>query len=49
MAYEAQGVRCMFVAPYCLEHAEKVEREQHGVPAAGPALSDEAVKIEGVR
>jgi hypothetical protein len=45
MAYEGQAVRCMWVAPYCDEHP--------GVPgaifAAGPALSKEAQKIDGIR
>lgn len=41
--------RCMFVAPYCAEHAADIEVDHGGVPAAGPALADEAQLIEGIR
>lgn len=49
MAYEGLGVRCMFVAPYCDEHAEDVARHSGAIPAAGPALSEDVRGIEGVR
>jgi hypothetical protein len=39
----------MFVAPYCPEHAADIEVDHGGTPAAGPALSEEAVAIEGIR
>lgn len=41
--------RSMFVAPYCDDHAADIEFDHGGVPAAGPALCDEARKIEGIR
>lgn len=39
----------MFVAPYCDEHAAKVQAEQGAVFACGPALCEEAREIEGIR
>jgi hypothetical protein len=38
----------VFVAPYCDTHTAQVEQEG-AVPAAGPALSADASKIEGIR
>lgn len=38
----------VFVAPYCDTHTTEVEQEG-AVPAAGPALSVDASKIEGIR
>ena len=41
-------VQCHYVAPYCDEHAESV-RAEGGLPASGPALSEAAEKIGGIR
>lgn len=49
MAWSMLSGRSMFIAPYCDNHAAEVETEQGGVPASGPALSDAAAKIEGIR
>lgn len=40
---------CVFVAPYCVAHGDALVQEGRGVFAAGPALSDEAAQIEGIR
>lgn len=40
---------CGYVAPYCTEHAEEVERDAGGIPAAGPALAAEVQGISGIR
>lgn len=40
---------CVFVAPYCDDHADEVEAYQGAVFACGPALSGDASKIEGIR
>jgi hypothetical protein len=48
IAFQMTGP-CMFVAAYCDSHAEEVRSEQGGTFACGPALSDEARKIDGVR
>lgn len=50
VAWEGRGgPRAIFVAPYCAEHAADIEVDLGGRPAAGPALSDEAREIEGIR
>jgi hypothetical protein len=50
VAWEMTGrARAVFVAPYCDTHAEEVQRIQGGKFACGPALSDEAREIEGIR
>lgn len=38
----------VYVSPYCDEHADEV-KTLGGFPASGPALSDQAREIEGVR
>lgn len=43
------GPRAIFVAPYCENHAADIEVDMGGCPAAGPALSDSAREIEGIR
>lgn len=49
MAIPPNGaVPCHFVAPYCDDHAEEVA-EMGGLPVSGPALSEQAQKIEGIR
>lgn len=48
MAWPDSMGRCFMVAPFCDEHVEGVEK-MGGLPAAGPALSAEAAKIEGIR
>lgn len=42
-------VDSVFVAPYCVAHGDAIIREGRGLFAAGPALSEDAAKIEGVR
>lgn len=49
LLYSFSANHCIYVAPYCDEHAADVARGQGGVPAAGPTLSSEAEKIEGIR
>ena len=44
---QLQG-RAMFVAPYCADHAADIECDMGGVPAAGPALDEACVPIEGI-
>lgn len=39
---------CVYVSPYCDEHTSEVE-SFGAVPAAGPALSEQARKIDGIR
>lgn len=48
MATAPGQVQCHFVAPYCDEHAESV-RQEGGLPACGPGLSEAAEKIGGIR
>jgi hypothetical protein len=48
MAMPPRSVPCYYVAPYCAEHADGVKAEG-GLPVAGPALSEAAAKIEGIR
>jgi hypothetical protein len=48
MAWPMLSGRAMFVAPYCDEHAADIKVDMGGVPAAGPALSEEAAPIEGI-
>jgi hypothetical protein len=40
--------QCFFIGAYCAYHAEEVQGFG-GLPAAGPALSVAASKIEGIR
>ena len=42
-------VPSVFVAPYCAHHGDAIIAEGRGTFAAGPALSDECSKIQGVR
>lgn len=42
------AVRCLYAAPYCDEHTQEVV-EMGGLPVSGPALSDEAASISGIR
>lgn len=49
IAWLALEGKATFVAPYCSEHAADIEVDMGGLPASGPALSDEARKIEGIR
>jgi hypothetical protein len=48
MAMALGSVPCHFIAPYCDAHAQAVAGEG-GLPAAGPALSEAAREIEGIR
>ena len=48
MAWGMPG-RCVFVAPYCDDHAAEVIRHEGAVFAAGPALSDQVSAIAGIR
>jgi hypothetical protein len=48
MAMPPRHVRCIHVAPFCTKHAEGIEKEG-GLPAAGPALSEDVRDIEGIR
>lgn len=49
IAWPMLSGRAMFVAPYCTDHAADIEVDYGGVPACGPALSEEAQSIEGIR
>jgi hypothetical protein len=49
MAWPTFDGRCLFVAPFCSKHRMEVIAHMGGLPAAGPALSDEAKEIEGIR
>lgn len=49
IAFPMLGGTAVFVAPYCKEHAERIQAEEGGVFACGPALAPEAASIEGVR
>lgn len=46
LAMDLLGGRSVLVAPYCDKHPDP---EMGARPAAGPALSEEARKIEGIR
>jgi hypothetical protein len=48
MAWPTCQGRCLHVAPFCDNHKEGVEK-MGGLPAVGPALSDEAQEIDGIR
>lgn len=48
MAMPPDTVRCLYAAPYCDEHAEEVAG-MGGLPVSGPALSEAAAEIGGIR
>lgn len=48
MAMPPVNTACHFAAPYCDQHAAEV-KEMGGLPVSGPALSEQAQKIGGVR
>jgi hypothetical protein len=48
MAMPPGAAACVFVSPYCDEHAEEIV-QMGGWAAAGPALAEELRGIEGVR
>ncbi len=49
VALKTTSTFCRFVAPYCEEHGVALVEQGYGDYAAGPALSEEASKIEGLR
>lgn len=49
MAWMMGSGDCAFVAPYCDKHANEVAKEQGALSACGPALSEDAQMIDGIR